>query len=66
MDASVSVLAPEPAARVSTLELFFDLVFVFTITRSAISFCMPRVDWRSAMRWLCWQLSGGCMAAMPG
>src|SRR3954462_6379557 len=30
---TVDVTAPAPAQRVSTLELFFDLVFVFTITQ---------------------------------
>jgi low temperature requirement protein LtrA len=32
-DAPVSQLEPDRTARVSTLELFFDLVFVFTITQ---------------------------------
>ncbi len=32
-DARVSQLEPDRSARVSTLELFFDLVFVFTITQ---------------------------------
>ncbi|HET8586441.1 MAG TPA: low temperature requirement protein A, partial [Candidatus Limnocylindria bacterium] len=29
----MSEALPEPGVRVSTLELFFDLVFVFTITQ---------------------------------
>ena len=33
MTATVDATAPAPVQRVSTLELFFDLVFVFTVTQ---------------------------------
>ena len=33
MAGTVDLTAPVPVQRVSTLELFFDLVFVFTVTQ---------------------------------
>ena len=46
---SSSQPAPEAAERVSTLELFFDLVFVFTITQLS-TLLVHETSWRGVLQ----------------
>ncbi|MFC7649320.1 low temperature requirement protein A [Streptosporangium lutulentum] len=60
----------ETELRVSTLELFFDLVFVFTVTQLTNLLVQGLQDGRSfeghcACSW-CSASSGGCTRATPG
>ena len=63
----MSETATATPARVSTLELFFDLVFVFTITQlTAVLAQHPNARGLAPGRAACWASSGGCTAATRG